>query len=124
MLSKKWKEFVKKAKKNYNKIQCISCPAFNNEFIYFNREGFNHLLWKGTAPRSIKEQKERISLISAAVTILKSHKNYSTYRMNIKDNSNAHFWSFDGRYGNKEITIILRQINDGNKYFFSVFCKK
>ena len=36
----------------------------------------------------------------------------------------ADFWSLTKRYGNEEITVIVRQIGSKEKHFFSIYDKK
>ncbi len=123
MVSEGHKKFIKTKKTEYNNIGHILCPAFNNEKIYFNREGFNHLLWKGDSYRAVSEQQERLSLIPFAVSLLGMCGSYSTYRNSRTDENTAKFWAFDSMLGNKSVSVVVRQINEGNKHFLSVFYK-
>ena len=117
----KHKEFIKKSYKNYKKIGFVECPAFCNEKIYFNKVGFNHLLWKGKKLRKPEEQVRRISLIPKATEIIGSSIVYLHYRKDIKllGNglvSNANFWSLSS----KGVRVTIRQTNNGRKCFLSV----
>jgi hypothetical protein len=118
-----WRKFIRNAKIEYNKIRTVHCPAFNNESIHFSREGFNHLLRKGPVLRKRSEQWHRISLLHAAVVTLKYAQAYSACRESNKADSSARFWSFDGRHRGARISVIVRQINENNKHFFSVIPK-
>ena len=117
------KDFLKKSKIEYNKIKSISCPAFGCERIFFNRQGFNHLIRKGSILRNTQEQKVRISLIMPAVGILTTSNNFVGYRETKTPYSSAKFWLFEGIDKKRTICVVIRQINEGNKIFFSVFKK-
>ena len=55
MTPEDFKEFIKKAKKEYKKIGHVECPAFRGEKVYFNNDGFNHLVRKGAFVRPLYE---------------------------------------------------------------------
>ena len=116
--------FIKKSKTAYKKIECIECPAFVGEKIYFNKIGFNHLLWKGKKMRKPEEQIRRINLISKALEILESSKHFDEYRESKIRSSNststAYFWSFVLKNKKGRIIVVIRQTNNGNKHFMSV----
>ncbi len=119
------KSFIKKHYEEYKKIGYVECPAFECEKIYFNKVGFNHLLWKGKKMRKPEEQTRRIKLISYAIQIISSSKSFAEYRENkiILANgsiSHAYFWSFSYYKNKREIRVIIRQTNNSRKYFMSV----
>jgi hypothetical protein len=120
MINEQHKKFIDNARETYKKIGCVSCPAFNNEGVYFNRHGFNHLVRKGKNIRLIGKQVERINLIHYAVTILKETKSFNTYKTDAIKGYSAHFWSFNQTIGAIEIRVIVRQLGNGRKHFFSV----
>lgn len=125
MESHNHKAFIKKAYGLYRDIGNVACPAFDNEKIYFNKIGFNHLIWKGKKMRPPYEQRERINLITHAIEIIKISREWSEYREDVKilDNgkiSNAKFWSLTSEINQIKIKVIIRQSNNGKKYFLSV----
>ena len=124
-MKKSHKDYIKKAKKEYFLIGSVNCPAFCNELVYFNKYGFNHLIWKGKKMRTPNEQVRRIKLIPKVVDLIKISNHFSNYRkmerVSLNQNTSiAYFWSFKHRLDNKIITIIIRQTNNGLKHFFSV----
>ncbi len=125
MESETHKQFIKRSEEKYKKIGCVKCPAFYNEEIYFNKIGFNHLLWKGKKMRTIEEQIRRIDLIPEAVKIISNSEKWSHYRESSRllgngTTSLAKFWSISTNTKGQYIRIIIRQTNNGRKYFLSV----
>ena len=120
MNDKDWKEFIKKAKMEYYKIGNISCAAFRNELVHFNKHGFKHLLRKGKKYRPRAEQIKRINLLPFAVHILKRAQEIRGYRSNTIDGILANFWTIRGIHNGQQIRVILRKINKGVLHFFSV----
>jgi hypothetical protein len=118
MQEEDWKKFIKKTHESYRKIGSIPCPAFNGELVYFNRNGWKHLIRKGRIPRTQDEQLERLQLISKAPLLLNTSSKYHMHTIELQGKSIAHFWSFVNK---NKITIIVRQINNGPRHFFSIF---
>jgi len=119
------KQFIKKSEEDYKKIGYVKCPAFSNEEIHFNKIGFNHLLWKGRKMRAPEEQIRRIGLIPKAVRIISTSKKCTHYRESLRVLGNgsislAKFWSISTNIEGVYIRIIIRQTNNGRKYFLSV----
>lgn len=119
------KEFIRESYSKYREIGYIQCPAFDNEKIYFNKIGFNHLLWKGKKMRDPEEQKYRINLINQAIEIIEKCKVWTEYQEDLKilsnsGVSNAKFWSLSGKIKDVKAKVIIRQTNDSRKYFLSV----
>ena len=93
--------------------------------------GFNHLIRKGRVGRSLREQKRRISLVHKAPEILMSSREFSEYseEKRLSDSgriSLARFWAFViDDYGNAiSIIVIVRQMNNGRRHFFSIMDEK
>lgn len=120
MQSENWKDYINRSRVSYMKIGSIRSPNFLFEKIYFGRQRFNHILRKGSTLRSRSEQKRRISLLPNAVRVLSSINSISQYRVEVIKIKNvssvAHFWSFVGH----SVVVVVRQINDVRKHFFSV----
>ena len=113
------------AREAYKQIGPLACPAFNGELIYFNKQGWNHLIRKGRKFREPEEQEKRIRLIPQAMRIMHHAHFTQNYRMTRLGSSVSHFWEIRGRgmYESKSIIvhIILRRKNNGHLHFFSVF---
>lgn len=120
-----YKKEIELYKNKYFSIGKIACPFFSNEPIYFTRRGFNHLLRKGRKFRTISEQINRLRLIEFAPYILSISKDFEEYIIE-RDKNNINViiqsWSFV-RYGleNRKVTLIIRQIGNGFKQFYSIF---
>lgn len=115
--------FIRKARIEYNKIKFIESPAFNGDKIYFNKYGFNHLIRKQKDLRSRDEQIRRLKLLSLVHSLLISSSKIDNYRMNIVDGYPASFWSIIGNVEGKKVKVIIRQLGNGRKHFFSVMDK-
>jgi hypothetical protein len=111
-----YQEIAKAAKEIYKKIGAVQCLALNDS-ITFNNVGFKHLVRKGGIPRPKGEQKRRFALLRHAKAILKNPNVHISYR--IKDKT--HFWAFTETVENEKVTIIVRQISNRKKHFFSIF---
>jgi hypothetical protein len=121
-----------KAKKIYSNIGTVKCPALGDEYVFFSSFGFNHLVRKGRVPRTKNEQKRRFTLLPYVEKIVKNPKAVIIYRKEtIKEKSNrhgekiliesiAHFWALIEKIEDCEIKVVVRQLEGGNKHFFSV----
>jgi hypothetical protein len=122
----------KEARKIYNKIGRVWCPALN-DYVSFNSVGFRHLIWKGKEYRSPRQQHKRLALLSYAPAIILNAKTPDTRRVKMEYTkikwrhekktilSNVTFWAFKAEADGKPVRIIVRQIGNGHKHFFSVF---
>lgn len=123
------------AHKFYKKIGEILCPALNNERIVFNNIGFNHLIRK-IKLRSRREQKRRFALLNYAKDILTSNKVFIEYRqeerqliINKQGNPVAraiciYYWTFYYETKNSRIKLVVRQLGQGQKHFYSIMSDK
>lgn len=121
MLSPDQKQTILKYKIFYQSIKSIKCPYFQNEHVFFNRKGFNHLLRKGREPRAFGVLIKRLSLLPHCKFILTHSHTKIKYRVMRKNNNTAHFWGFDSFINGKHVRLVIRQTNNGRKYFFSLF---
>ena len=124
-----------KAKNIYSKIGRIECPALN-ELVTFSRVGFNHLVRKGRIPRTKNEQKRRFVLVPYVEKIIKNPKAKIFYReKTVKYKANRHgekviiesrakFWAFVENAESCKVKVIIRQLGNGHKHFFSVIGDK
>jgi len=120
-----------RAKVVYFDIGHAWCPALN-DYVWFNREGFRHLIRKQGAPRSPEEQSRRLALIPYAKEIIEKtfvateHRTAQSNRI-VRTHGNKigatqiHFWSLKARYNGKVITVVIRQSQGGKKHFLSIF---
>lgn len=120
MLQDDHKKLIKEAKDEYRKIGYVECPAFDNEKVHFNKHGFNHFIRKSGVLRTLPEQIRRLNLLNTLTQIISSSNDYQEYEKLYNKNPPAQFWSFIRRSDGGFIKIVIRQIGDGNKHFFSV----
>ena len=111
----KSKKLIVKYKVFYDTLRNTKCSALNNEEIHFNNNGFNHLVRKGRFPRSYDEQRRRFLLLKFVEEVI--IKGQVTEKRHF--GSVSCFWAIKF----KKITVIIRQIGDGPKHFFSIFSK-
>jgi len=115
-----WNKYIKKSHEQYKSIGSVPCPAFNNELILFNKYGWTHLLRKGKDIRNRDEQARRINLLLHASIIINKSTEYSEYRKNFLDGTIGHFWSLRKNILNKKLKVVIRQLDNGPKHFFSI----
>ncbi len=120
MDKEKHRNFVKNAKNEYKNINKIICPAFGNEFVYFNQKGFKHLVMKKGKYRTISEQIRRLKLIPEIVSVISNAIEFSSYR----NSFGIDFWSISKIVNGIIIIVVIRQNSvDKHKYFLSVMDK-
>jgi len=131
-----FKKLREKAETFYKEVGEIHCPYFN-ERISFNSKGLEHIKFK--TKRKIRERKDaymRLKNIHLAPQILKNsytlqEKQNKKIFVDIKTNSrketilkNCTYYGFlaiitDGNF-EKRLKIIIRQIDGGQKHFWSI----
>ena len=106
------------------------CPAFGGERVYFDKQGFNHLIRKGRVPREAKEAEERLEMIDYAQEIIAMSTEFASHRHspakqipNGKLMPSAKFWAFKGSMKLRSVIVVVRQIGSGHKHFFSIMRK-
>jgi ribosomal protein L21E len=126
-----YKQKRESAHAGYKAIGSVQCPALEGNVV-FAAEGFNHLIYKGRKERDQKQQVLRFSLISRArtllalTTVVQEYEESSHYmRVNrngsyIQKNVLVRFWGFVGIIDNLRIKVVVRQIGNGKKEFYSV----
>lgn len=130
---------VKKAKDFYLSVKQVLCPALNNEVIVFTMTGFNHLIRKGRILRSHADRMRRFKLLKYIKPITENAVKISEHRIEfrdevimrygkkIKNRQIVEFWAIQKTHDEKNITILIRRIGNGQKHFFSVMsenCKQ
>src|SRR3989344_2477695 len=121
MLSFDQKQFILKYKALYKTIGSIKCPYFNNEFVFFNRKGFNHFLRKGRDPRAFEILVKRLCLLPYCKYILTNKNSIIKYRIKRNKDSIYQFWGFTINVNHHLVRLVIRQRNLGRKNFFSLF---
>ena len=129
-------KIINKAEKIYKKIEKVYCPYFK-EGVSFNDKGIKHLKFKSEGKaRERKDQYMRLKNIHLAPLIIQksstiqeihSKKIFVKVRTNTRKEvilKQATYYGFiaiieDGNF-NKRVKIVIRQIEGGNKHFWSI----
>ena len=118
----------------YKKIGKVKCPALNNDFVFHNSEGFNHLVYKGNRKeRDKNDQLTKFKLLPKAKKLVEITTTYQEYEEVIKEirikkfkrtvieSKIIRYWGIIAIMGGWKIKVIIRQIGDnGQKHFWSV----
>src|SRR3989338_4933167 len=115
---KKYKDQIKKI---FDKQKKIECPAFPDELIAFNAKGINHLIYKGS--RSRREDSRiitNIRLLPKAIKVLQLMPLFQEESSYAKDHIDYRFWTFEAVIDQRRIKVIVRQVGNGKKHFWSV----
>lgn len=120
------------AEKFYKSVGDIYCPYFK-ERINLNHKGLEHIEFKGNnAIRPIKDQYRRLKILKYTPIILESSHTLQGIRRTknfeyIKTNSrwenvlkNVIYFEFIAILDDLRIRIILKQIENGSKFFWSI----
>lgn len=117
----------------YNKIGRVAAPVFDNELVHFTSEGFNHLVYKDARTERSKEtQVMKFRLLGNALKLVKLATTFQEYEESIKEFTVQQFKK-RGRVskvvkylgliaimGTWKIKVIIRQVGNGHKHFWSV----
>lgn len=126
-------ETKERVEKEYKSVQKIWCP-FLKDYVYFNTEGFEHLLFKSwNRSRSLAEQYTRLRLFHLAPEIIaKSHtlqesdERYLFVRQKINSRWEnrmklVYYYVFIAIVKKVRLKIIIKEIEGGNKFFYSLY---
>ncbi len=129
-------KIIKRAEQSYKSIGQVYCP-YLKERVCFNDKGIKHIKFKSEGKaRERKDQFMRLKNIHLAPLIIeKSHTLQETQEkkifVNIKTNTRrerilktATYYGFtaiirDGNFS-KRLKVVVRQIQGGNKHFWSI----
>lgn len=117
----------------YGSINKVHCPYLKEE-VHFNRKGIDHLLYKSDRKRrSRKQQLIRLRLISKAVKIINKSHTLQEYverdclaRQKInsrweKRMKRVYYYVFVGIIDNVRLKVVIKEIEGGVKYFYSLY---
>lgn len=107
----------KLAREHYHSVGQVFCRELR-EPVYFDDAGWRHLLYRGKGRRPIGDQLRRFRLLRYAPRILSASVVSSQRKIESKEVH--YFWSFTERREGREITVVIRQVNQGRKHFFSI----
>jgi hypothetical protein len=125
----------KSAEVFYKTIGSVNCPYFNG-IVSFNAKGWRHLTFKNDRQARLQiDQYARLKLLHLAPEIIKkSHTIQGVWQTRIfeqlKTNATNNQWSkilkdvcfyeFIAVLGNVRVKVIIKQVQNGEKYFWSV----
>ncbi|MCX6232954.1 MAG: hypothetical protein NTZ33_15600 [Bacteroidetes bacterium] len=121
------------AQQFYNEIKLIKSTALN-EKIYFNSEGFNHIIFKKSrSEREKTSQMLRFKLLPLAKKLIEVSTTYQefedtlnefeikSYKKRIMKTKPVKYWGVIAIIENRKIKVILRKIGEnGNIQFWSI----
>ncbi|OGZ01171.1 MAG: hypothetical protein A3B13_03625 [Candidatus Liptonbacteria bacterium RIFCSPLOWO2_01_FULL_45_15] len=121
------------ARKFYSEIVSVFSPVFQ-EKIFFNSEGFNHIIFKSArTEREKSSQILRFKLLPLAVKLLKESTTYQefeqtlqefetkSYKKKIRKTNPVKYWGVIAIIDGRKIKVIVRKIGDnGTMHFWSV----
>ena len=129
---KKFNRVKKEAKKLYARLDKVKCPYFS-DYVLFNSKGMQHLKFKAwNKTRSIKDQYMRFKLLKYAPIIigrsctlqeLNEKKNMERVKINSRWENKAveiNYYGFIAIIDEIRIKIIIKEIEGGEKYFWSI----
>ena len=110
-------DFIKQKRDEYRKLKPIYSYSLK-EWIFFNADGFNHLLFRGNREhRNIKEQIFKLSLLLFVHTIIKNSKK-AIERRTHPLGKDIEYVAIDGYKNNKHIKVVLKRKGKNGKLFF------
>ena len=129
---KDFDEVASRAEEFYSTINEVRCPYFS-EKIAFNAMGLKHLRFKSDrVARSRLEQYARLKLVSLAPQVLslsktlqgtKDTKHFERIRVHSRTDTilkSVSYYEFIAVLENVRIKVIVKQIDSGQKFFWSV----
>ena len=116
--------YKEKAREQYTKIGEVKCPAFNEKVVY-NAKGFNHIFYKGSrSDRGFKDIQTRVRLLDRSKELLEKSgvvQEESSYQGKHKGKAKEFkFWGLEGVINDRRIRVVVRQVGQGKKHFWSV----
>ncbi|HEY4494524.1 MAG TPA: hypothetical protein VJC02_00290 [Candidatus Paceibacterota bacterium] len=117
---KKYKLKVSEFNKAYKLLGPLKCPKLNNTDIVFNRHGINHLIRKGKRFRRRSEVLERLHLFQYTRKVIESEISVLTIRNLVIKNLTVYFYGLTLKVDKIITRVIIRQIENGPKHFYSI----
>lgn len=130
---KKFNKIKDKAEKFYKEIQEIYCPYFK-EKVAFNSKGLNHIKFKEwNKARLVESQYLRLKFLHLAPEVIKkSHtlqeiresNNFERQKINSRWERRmmiVRYYAFVAILDNIRLKIIVKEINGGKKFFWSIY---
>lgn len=117
----KYHYYKNKIKDIFDKTKTVKCPAFENEEINFNAKGINHLLFKrDRSQRDSKRIETNVRLLPSAIYLLQNATFWQEESEYKKEGKVYKFWAFEAVVNKRRIKVIVRQVGNSKKHFWSV----
>jgi len=119
-MNRRYSRFLNEARAFYKKLTHVRCPVLKNEIVHFDDAGFRHLIVKTNGKkRPIADRIRRFKLLKFVVPIIINATEFENRTIQTREAS-IDFWAFQQREVDIQITVIVRQVNNGRKHFYSV----
>ena len=128
----KFKRVVKKGEILYQELGSIHCPYFD-DLVYFNSHGLEHLKFKRrNKTRSLRDKSMRFKLLPLVPQILKlsrtvqgvwETKHFERVRVHSRTDTilkNVTFYEFIAVLDDRRIKVIIKQVENGQRFFWSI----
>lgn len=119
------------ARRFYDGIGVVRCPALGDAVVVFGAAGFKHLVYKPS--RSETEIVERLSFLRHASVTVSTSNARVTYRKRSETHSiirnnesrrpqsiDVHYWGIEAVIDGHVYVAVIRQIDMGQKHFYSI----
>ncbi len=107
----------------YREIGRVWCPILDGD-VNFNRSGFHHLLTRYGMRRPRSQQRKRVALLVYTKEIIENPEVKCSKEERIVDGMVTRFWGLVEKKDNLLIKVVVRQVGNGSKHFFSIYAKK
>ena len=105
----------------FQQTKQITCPAFGGEMVIFNAKGINHLLYKGNrSERDLSRIQTNIRLLPRAIRVLQLMPFFQEESGYEKEGVKFRYWAFEAVVDDRRVKVVVRQIGNGRKHFWSV----
>lgn len=114
-------DYKDQMKRIFEETKIIICPTFPEEKVHLNAKGINHLLYKGNRSRRDRSRIEtNLRLLPRAIRVLQLMPLAQEETSYTKSGEIYRFWTFEAVIEGRRIKVIVRQVGNGNKHFWSV----
>ena len=89
--------------------------------VIFNAKGINHLLYKGNrSERDLSRIQTNIRLLPRAIRVLQLMPFFQEESGYEKEGVKFRYWAFEAVVDDRRVKVVVRQIGNGRKHFWSV----
>lgn len=128
-MNRDFRKFIENQRKYYKKIGSVACPILR-ETVYFNSDGFEHLLYKGNRkPRKLNERYMKLKCLEYVPEVIKKADVISETRQSEKrikgklKKVTFHELIYKIKEGT-QIRVVVEKVGNGKLHFLSVMPHK